>query len=63
MDQAEAQRLFVGLSMRIFGNRFSYEKLEFRSLNHNVLLYDRDTDTWVETTPYRHFLSEDGHGY
>jgi hypothetical protein len=63
MDQSEAQRLFIGLSMRIFGGRFDYSKLEFRSLNHNVLLCDRETGEWFETTPYRHFLSEDGHGY
>ncbi len=63
MDQAEAQRLFIGLSMRIFGERFDYSLMEFRSLNHPVILIDTTTGEKFETTPYRHFLSEDGHGY
>lgn len=63
MDQSEAQRLFVGLSMRIFGSRFDYSLMEFRSLNHNVTLIDTTTGEEFQTTPYRHFLSEDGHGY
>ncbi len=63
MDQAEAQRLFIDLSRRVFGERFDYRFMEFRSLNHNIKLIDTTTGEQFETTPYRHFLSEDGHGY
>jgi len=62
MDQSEAQRLFIGLSMRIFGNRFDYHLMEFRSLNHSVTLIDTTTGKTFDVTPYRHFTAEDGHG-
>jgi hypothetical protein len=62
MDQREAQRLFIGLSMRIFGDRFDYSLVEFRSLNHPVTLIDTTTGETFDVTPYRHFMAEDGHG-
>jgi hypothetical protein len=63
MDSVEAQKLFIGLSQRIYGSRFDYSAVEFRSLNHPVTLTDTTTGETFSTTPYRHFVTEDGHGY
>jgi len=62
MDSLEAQKLFVSLSRRIFGSRFDYSLVEFRSLNHPVTLIDMATGETFSVTPYRHFTAEDGHG-
>lgn len=62
MDSLEAQKLFIGLSRRIFGVRFDYSFVEFRSLNHPVTLVDTTTGETFDVTPYRHFIAEDGHG-
>lgn len=62
LNQQQAGEALIGISKRIFGDRFDYSQVVFRSLNHSIILTDRTTGETFKVTPYKHLLSEDGHG-
>jgi hypothetical protein len=63
LDPIQAKDFLVALSTRLFGDTYDYSKIEFRSLNHNVVLIVRATGEEIVTTPFRHLMTEDGRGY
>ena len=63
MDSKMAGQMFEALSRRMHGMAFGYDKLEFRSLFHNVTLLDNATGEYFEIEALEHLLSGGGRGY
>jgi hypothetical protein len=63
LDNKAAKGFLEAVSKRIFGDKFDYSLVEFRSLNHKVTLIVKTTGKQFEITPFRHLISEDGLGH
>lgn len=63
MDSRMAGQMFEALSRRMHGMAYSYKRLEFRSLYHQVTLIDNRTGEPFQIEALEHLLSEDGRGY
>ena len=63
LDPVQARAFLESLGRRLFGDKYDYSQLEFRGLNINAKFVIAATGEIIETTPYRHLITEDGRGY
>jgi hypothetical protein len=63
LDPIEARLFIQTLGTRLFGNTYDYSEVEFRGLNLNIKITVAATGEVIETTPWRHLMTEDGRGY
>jgi hypothetical protein len=63
LDPIEARMFLETLGRRLFGDKYDYSLVEFRGLNLNAKFRIAETGEIIETTPYRHLMTEDGRGY
>lgn len=63
LDPIAAKMFIENLGSRLFGNVYDYSQVEFRGLNLPIKIIVAGTGEVIETTPWRHLITEDGRGY
>ena len=63
LDPIAARMFIETLGTRLFGKTYGYSQVEFRGLNLPIKITVAATGEVIETTPWRHLMTEDGRGY